>query len=358
MVALALKPGWLGVDLFFVLSGFLITRVLVRDKGKPRYLRTFYIGRAFRILPCYSLVVTTMYFLYPHAHSYLFLSTVFLSNMAPLFAIQPVNGVLWSLAIEEHFYLGWPFAVRALRRRTLLAVLISVCCGMPLIRTLGGIHGADVYYYTWFRLDGLAFGAILAILAEQDALNGTLKLPRLALTLTAAAAAMSIVGGPLGILTRTTIQGAALQQTCISMAFAGVLGLVIGVEDSPVHRLLRVPLLRSLGSLSYGTYLIHMVVMNAYDRLLVKLPEVLGWAVLQGLRGMALRAAICLAVTLFLASLMNLYIERPSLALRRRFTQRLVQHQNLESNAKDAQREEVRGKLALQSNSGKSEAAI
>src|SRR5579859_7989208 len=104
--------GWLGVNLFFVLSGFLITGILMGRKTAPNYYSHFYFRRTVRILPAlYGLLLVLS--LVPHqSYKYLVLSFFFRANLAPLLHIPYTYAVLWSLAVEEHFYLLWPWAVR------------------------------------------------------------------------------------------------------------------------------------------------------------------------------------------------------------------------------------------------------
>src|ERR1017187_2368035 len=112
LVASVTQFGWLGVDLFFVLSGFLITGVLLKAKGKPRFLKLFYIRRALRILPVYYGFLIVLELLSPSRNtSFVLVSFVYLSNAAPLLGVPMIYGPLWSLSVEEHFYLLWPWLV-------------------------------------------------------------------------------------------------------------------------------------------------------------------------------------------------------------------------------------------------------
>jgi peptidoglycan/LPS O-acetylase OafA/YrhL len=106
-VMLIVAHGWLGVDLFFVLSGFLITGVLLDSKENPHYFRNFYARRLLRIMPLYFAVVFAFFIFYTHFRDFIILSTLFAANLAYLFNVRVPHGpaVLWSLAVEEHFYL-------------------------------------------------------------------------------------------------------------------------------------------------------------------------------------------------------------------------------------------------------------
>ena len=116
------RHGWVGVDLFFVLSGFLITGILVESKDSPRYLRNFYARRILRIWPLYFALLLVCFLLIPwvkpesaralkEACGPPFVYFLFLQNLFPTYVgIGPLT-ITWSLAIEEQFYLFWPLAV-------------------------------------------------------------------------------------------------------------------------------------------------------------------------------------------------------------------------------------------------------
>ncbi|WP_284666444.1 acyltransferase [Myxococcus sp. SDU36] len=164
------QVGWAGVDLFFVLSGFLITRILVQTRARGGYFRTFYARRALRIWPLYFLVLVftfgVMGRLLPalafDTHRYawttyaLYLQNLWMTDFGP----APIN-VTWSLAIEEQFYLVWPLLVFFLRNGQLRALLWACVLLSPAARLVALWEGAapiQVYTFTLFRLDGLALG--------------------------------------------------------------------------------------------------------------------------------------------------------------------------------------------------------
>src|SRR2546430_922861 len=161
--------GWLGVQLFFVLSGFLITGILEDAKSAPRYFKRFYWRRALRILPAFYGTLLLLYFLPGQNKSYLLLSFVYLSNLAPILHIRDTYPMLWSLAAEEHFYFVWPLLVWFLSRRLLLLVASLLFLLSPMLRALAfhdplpqGFSG-----FTWLVSDGFASGAILALLIRD-----------------------------------------------------------------------------------------------------------------------------------------------------------------------------------------------
>ncbi len=170
----ATLPGWVGVNLFFVLSGFLITGILLDTKLRPNYYRSFYVRRALRILPLYYAVLLLLAVLtrtgWVHRSAlwgFLGLSFLYLSNVTELFGVPMQYGVLWSLAVEEHFYLLWPAAVRSLSRRRVAMVGVGICVLCASLRAFYYIRGYNTGTgYTWLVADGLATGAVSAAMAR------------------------------------------------------------------------------------------------------------------------------------------------------------------------------------------------
>ena len=167
-------PGlWMGVDLFFVLSGFLITGILFNQKGKPFgiYIRHFYARRARRILPAYLVVLIISGFVFGFAFlRYWYMLFGFMNFQGTLTKALPAGPPflpLWSLAVEEQFYFIWPLAVFALGRRGLVRCAAAIVLIAPLLRyfctPLFADH-APIYEWLPFRMDDLAAGALLALL--------------------------------------------------------------------------------------------------------------------------------------------------------------------------------------------------
>jgi peptidoglycan/LPS O-acetylase OafA/YrhL len=265
---LATQPGWMGVNLFFVLSGFLITGILLETpKEKPQYFRRFYTRRALRILPAYYLLLILLALLHSASASFLGLSFVYLANVTGLFGVPADYGPLWSLAVEEHYYIFWPAVTYKLTRRHLAIVTVAICLLIPVLRAVFFRLGytAGLGYYTWFVADGLATGSLLAILLRTSASRKMVAV--LCGTLLASGFTLAGVGRPFGILTRERVLGAALQETVIDMVFAGFLLLVLLLGTSARRRYVNNSVLRFLGYISYGLYLIHLLVFRMYDKL-------------------------------------------------------------------------------------------
>ena len=168
-----LNSGWVGVDLFFVLSGYLITTILRTHRADSNFWSSFWIKRATRILPPFLLVLAAtalLGFAVSPKQGMLYLLSLgdVLAYLRPGF--EPLRP-LWSLAVEEHFYLLWPFAVRYLDRRRLLAILSVLIVAEPVLRGCASLFTHDwqvVYFLTPFRLDGLCLGSLLAVGLESE----------------------------------------------------------------------------------------------------------------------------------------------------------------------------------------------
>jgi peptidoglycan/LPS O-acetylase OafA/YrhL len=175
-----LNSGWMGVDLFFVLSGYLITTILRRTREDKSFWRGFWVKRFTRILPPFLLLLLATALLrftlsWRQALAYVFSFGDVLAYTRPNF--EPLRP-LWSLAIEEHFYMLWPFAVRLLVRRSLLLILLSLIALEPIVRAIASVFTLDwqfVYFLTPFRLDGLALGSLLALLLESPSDENALR---------------------------------------------------------------------------------------------------------------------------------------------------------------------------------------
>ena len=264
----ATRPGWLGVNLFFVLSGFLITGILLDSRPKENYFRRFYMRRALRILPAYYGILVILLVAGLKPRSFLLLSFFYLSNVTPLFGVIQSYPVLWSLAVEEHFYLLWPSVVHHVSIKNLRRIAVAIVCAVPLLRLASYFLGwrEGLYQYTWFVADGLAMGAWLAAYVRKpETTRG--RLARVSIAAVAISALAVISGAPFGILTRQRPLGAAFQECSGNLAFLGLLGLTLLVGTGPWKSLVRRPLLKFYGDISYGLYLVHLLAFMEYDAL-------------------------------------------------------------------------------------------
>jgi peptidoglycan/LPS O-acetylase OafA/YrhL len=181
-LSLISQNGWMGVDLFFVLSGFLITGILLDAKQSQGYFKKFYARRCLRIWPLYYSVLLFMFVIVPfmrpsEAHavfesrsapwwSYLLFLQNFLVPI-PSMATGPL-GVTWSLAVEEQFYLIWPLIVRFCTESQLRKIAIAVICISPALRFYLSLHQFNIYSNPFCRSDGLMAGALLALVLRSS----------------------------------------------------------------------------------------------------------------------------------------------------------------------------------------------
>src|SRR5579863_3479927 len=317
--------GKFGVNLFFVLSGFLITGLLLDSRARPDYFKRFYIRRALRILPLYYVILLLLQVTQLTSNSFLLMSLLHSSNLSLIFGIAMSYPVLWSLAVEEHFYLAWPAAVRRLSPSLLMGIATAIILVSPVLRlvcywhaTLRSIPGNGWLYYSWNTSDGLACGALLSI-AVREFGSSRRRLVQLSLMFLALAGMISLVGLPFGIMTRESPVGAALQWTPWNLAFTGLLGLSLLAGTSRWKAYVAPPLLTFFGRISYGLYLLHVLFFIGYDRFLPRFasPSFLS---LGPWEAMWVRFMIAGTAGVVAAYLSRRFFEEPFLRLKDRFS--------------------------------------
>jgi peptidoglycan/LPS O-acetylase OafA/YrhL len=264
------RQGGFGVYLFFVLSGFLITRILLSEKSKPDYFRNFYARRTLRIFPLYYGVLALQFWVLlpifptPHtladahyqgwlwAYGYNILTAVkghyfFSSDWMAL-------GHFWSLAVEEQFYLVWPFIVLALCRESLLKVCIGIVALTPILRLAFYAGGANQYWITFFticQMDSLALGAMIACLESDGRLNAVVPM------------AWRVVLGVGTILVICSFFYPRSPESTLPLIFyhgavALFFGAIVALAVCGAFRWLDNRVLREVGQKSYGMYVFHV----------------------------------------------------------------------------------------------------
>jgi peptidoglycan/LPS O-acetylase OafA/YrhL len=335
----ATLPGWMGVNLFFVLSGFLITGILLDTKSKADYYRRFYVRRALRILPLYYgvlilLAVAARTGLVDRKASWAFLglSFLYLSNVTELFGVTMQYGVLWSLSVEEHFYLLWPAAVRSLSRHGVMIAGIIICIICPCLRGFYVVRGYDVGNgYTWLVADGLATGAVLATLA-RGRWGSRVGMWRVTAILFGASLFMFAAGYPFGIFLVSRFLGVTLRETALNLFFAGTIGLALLVGTSGWKAIVNRPVLQFFGEISYCVYLIHMLVFDLEDHFVAKwCPSLSSPAGHFG--QMVFLFVIAAIVTVAVASLSRWYFEEPFLRMKGRFERSVTKSKDVSEAA-------------------------
>jgi peptidoglycan/LPS O-acetylase OafA/YrhL len=268
-----IQTGWVGVDLFLVLSGFLITGILLRAKGRERFFLNFYARRTLRIFPLYFgflvIAVVILPWIFPDnarlqgwgaqskwywTYSSNFL--VALASWSPA-STQGLNH-FWSLAVEEQFYILWPLAVYFLSRRSLVILCLACVIGSIGIRAWLHASGFPLAAYVLMpaRMDALAAGALVAVMATgPEGLQRFIPLARRAVVLGGAAvAALALSRGhfrPQDALVGT------IGYTLLAVLFAGVLTITVARPDASWMPVLRSSTLRFFGRYSYGLYVLH-----------------------------------------------------------------------------------------------------
>ncbi len=273
LLAFLVHPGWIGVQLFFALSGFLITGSLLDSQSAANYFGAFYARRALRILPLYYAVLILFLVVAPELHFgpswpsarlkeqlSLWLFTVNWTHAAP-----SGFGHFWSLAIEEQFYLFWPLIVHRLSVRRLLAVCICIAITGFVIRGIMVLSGASswtVYTATTSRLDVLALGGAGACLLRIPTASAWLTSRLSAVNL--AALALFLVGVPITHAydidsTRSQIFGYTLLAFCCATLVATAAAAGGQARTSILARFLCWAPLRSCGKYSYAMYIFHQL---------------------------------------------------------------------------------------------------
>lgn len=338
-VELFMDRGWIGVQIFFVLSGYLITGILLDTANRPDYLPGFLFRRALRIFPVYYLTLVVFLVLLPAlglepislreslrgaaSHgSYARLGEwplwLYFSNwVTPLG--WPDHGLphLWSLAVEEQFYLVWPFVCLLRDPRKVLWACLAVAFGCLLYRVVDGhaLGQARMYLWTTCRADALGMGGAVAALQRMpDAQVFFRRIARHGLLL---GGALLVV---LALITKAMAPGAFVTQvwgpSLDSLAFALVIASML--REEPAHglcRLLSTRPMRAVGTYSYAIYLFHKPI---HDNVGLPLLQWLHVDLARSTLGsLAYTIALMLAVFL-LAALSFHFFESPLLRLRDR----------------------------------------
>jgi peptidoglycan/LPS O-acetylase OafA/YrhL len=272
--------GWSGVNLFFVLSGFLITGIVYDAKGRADGLKNFYARRVLRIFPLYYAVLTIYFLFYPrlfpagaenvrgnwHYQAWLWLYGV---NWGLYFSPHgfPNLGHFWSLAIEEHFYLVWPFIIRSCSRQ----VSMKICAALIIVAALfrfGWIASGQPAGFVWVldpsHFDGLALGSLIALAARGPGGLSALRRPALWAALICSNMVIFLFGymrEALHVHWRFQLYG----WTPLVLCFGSALVLVIlAPRQSFIGKVFHSRVLRFFGTYSYGIYVYHCLLSDQF----------------------------------------------------------------------------------------------
>jgi len=252
------RLGHMGVHLFFILSGFLITGILLESRTQPDYYRNFYTRRVLRIAPAYLLMVAVLFFTHSITARYLAVCLLCLCNMPGLLGASSEYSALWSLSVEEQFYFVWPFVIRKLSTRAFTILCTALVLLTPALRFIllyGPPVLQDIRFKTWAVADFFAAGALLAIAA---------RLPHLRLRIHRATVPLLLLGAGLFVI-QHHLAGTS-NPGIINLAHATFLepwlfGFSGFVLLALLHPGIAAPLacrpLIFLAKISYGLYLCH-----------------------------------------------------------------------------------------------------
>ncbi len=299
--------GWCGVDLFFVLSGFLITGILVDSRAAAGYFKNFYAKRVLRIWPLYFAVLGMLLVVLPHlapammrpliqsAGGHLWLYPLFLQNLTMPTTVAGPLGITWSLAIEEQFYFVWPLLVFFLSEKSLRRILLCVLAAEPVVRISMShlLPQVSQYQNTFSRLDGLAAGCFLALALRQWGPD-IVRLGAKLLVVPAIAVAVACV----------VFKSQWPMFSALGIGFGAVVALAITTTWVPRNRWLEYT-----GKISFGLYMLHLPVMD-----LLSSPRI--HARLPGNAGYCAAAAVGMYA---LASASFYWFEKPILRLKQHF---------------------------------------
>lgn len=267
------KPGWMGVDLFFVLSGFLITGILIDTRNEKGYYKNFIIRRILRIFPLYYLVLCMIFLAIPllgldhiRGNDFDFYqdhqSWFWLYMQNWLYAIKgfPVNHALvhfWSLAVEEQFYVFWPLIIWIIPKKWLPSCILLFMGFSLLFRMrLGSLWGL-VYTYPYLstlsRMDALLIGALIAYLIRFQK-PFLIKYTKIALILSV----LGVVSGICWIRSANFLRLSSIYNF-IDLFFGCILIYSLSTNAHILSKLFRSSILRFLGKYSYGIYVYHYI---------------------------------------------------------------------------------------------------
>ena len=267
-IANLMDSFWSGVDIFFVLSGFLIGGILIDNKTAANFFQVFYLRRVLRILPVAFLAIAFSYLVIPltgihfqsekqvPAWSY----WLFVNNFwtASGFNAYPPLGPMWSLAIEEQFYLIAPWFILLVSHGKWSAILLAIIIASPMLRLAG--PGFSPWDFTLYRLDGLAIGMLTAILLRrQEFLEyARARLPRINIYIFCLVTITLLFSISSNF---TMLQKIALGISLNSLAAAAIIVYLSLNKNTQLEKALSRNWLVSVGRWSYFVYLMHMPIL-------------------------------------------------------------------------------------------------
>ena len=333
------EVGWVSIEVFFALSGFLITGILLDSKGTDGYFRNFIGRRVLRIFPLYYATLVMLFFVIPRLGivpspemadvvaaqgwywSYLQNFFIALKMQTPPGQLLFYTGHLWSLAVEEQFYLLWPLLIFALRPKQMAyacGALIVLAIGLRVAALWQGVNPRAIYTLTPFRMDSLAAGSLLAIAVRDPAgLAFLSRWARPAFLIGIAGTIASLVVARDANPFHWPVQSFGYTSLAVWSTALIFLALV-APPSAPIARFFQQRPLLLLGRYSYGIYIIHAFVMFAAVRLIGPLPLIHGY----GWPASLLLMVCLMTISIAAGTLSWHYYEEPFLRLKSHFTPR------------------------------------
>lgn len=311
--------GWSGVDLFFVLSGFLIGGILLDVRQSSNYFKTFYGRRIYRIVPLYyswvgAYFIITLFWPNPETWRSVPIYVLFLQNSVRInHAVLGTAclGALWSLAVEEQFYLVIPSVIRFLSRRSLLLMLCSAIICAPLFRTVLHdhllTHPAAAYMLTPCRADALAMGVLLAFGWRNERWKAAFYRYQKPICGTCFLLLCAFLYLAIWRPSQYSLVMCSWGYSVMDALFASLLAMAVMLPNSLWSAVCRFPLLAEMGRVSYCVYVIHAAVNLACHELVFhSLPRFNSWET-------ALLSLFAAALSYGLAALSWRFFEHPLL---------------------------------------------
>ncbi len=322
--------GWLGVDLFFVLSGFLITDILLKTVGNKNYLRNFYMRRVLRIFPLYYICLILFLIVLPrlnlqfdvkyYTDNQLWLWT-YLQNWLYIFKdggqTQALHH-LWSLAVEEQFYLLWPLIILIIRKPKylLLAISLLLVAVITLRLWVWNNQIADLAYfnlYTFSRIDGICIGCMVALIQRIN-INFFKKYT------TVIVLVFAILNFLFFFINRkyqfTFPYLALVGYTTFAMMFGLLVNETVSGKTKLINYIFSIRILKFFGKISYGLYIFH------WPLYLLLHPYLYSWVSghTNALPGQFAVSVIVTLAAIILSWISYRYFENYFLRLKERFT--------------------------------------
>jgi len=333
LVANVFQSGWIGVDLFFVLSGFLITGILYDTYNNKHFFKNFYIRRTLRIFPLYYAVLFIFLIIFPLVSDttalmvsdmkenevwyWTYLLNIRIAILGGFTDVQA--GYMWSLAVEEQFYLIWPFIVFLFKDRLVIIciLLIGLFALFRYYLTLQGIPSTSLYVITFTHLDGLLMGSLLAVfLRTNRKINLNNYFTYLAYTSVLVVVSIFVINGQF-YFSDTLVSTFGFFFISVFFTYL-VFNVVTSTDDnSLLTKCFTSRTLLILGKYSYALYLFHQPIAIAVQKFVISPGD---FKILDSyLPAMIISGAITTVISLILAIISWHVFEKQFLKLKKNF---------------------------------------